>query len=77
MFSHVFQFNIGAARVQLDNLFHGDPELSRAMNLFINENWRMVAAEVRPTLEKTIAEILKETADKFFEAYPINKLLLS
>jgi hypothetical protein len=47
------------------------------MNQFINENWRMVAAEIRPTLEKTIADILKETADKFFEAYPIKKLLLS
>lgn len=71
------EFNIGAAKVQLDNLFNGDEELSRSMNLFINENWRMVTAELRPTLEKTIAQILMEVADKFFEAYPIDKLLVS
>lgn len=77
LINFMFQFNIGGARVQLDNLFNGDPELSRAMNQFINENWRMVAAEIRPTLEKTIADILMQTADKFFEAYPIKKLLFS
>lgn len=39
------EFNIGGAKVQLDNLFNGrDEELSRSMNEFINENWRMVAA---------------------------------
>lgn len=51
--------------------------MSKSMNHFINENWRMVTAELRPTLERVISEILKETADKFFEAYPIKKLLLS
>ena len=72
------EFNIGSAKVQLNNLFdNGDEELSKSMNHFINENWRMVTAELRPTLEKTIAEILLEVADKFFDAYPIKKLLLS
>lgn len=47
------------------------------MNQFINENWRMVAAEIRPELEKTISKILMHTADKFFSAYPVEKLLLS
>lgn len=69
-------FNIGAAKVQLDNLFN-DPELSKSTNVFINENWRMVTAELRPTLEKTISSILLEVADKFFEAYPIDKLMVS
>lgn len=71
------EFNIGGAEVQLDNLFNGDRELSNTMNMFINENWRMVAAEIRPTLERTISEILMEVAGKFFEAYPIDKLLVS
>lgn len=73
----LIEFNIGAATVHLDNLFNGDPELSAAMNQFINENWRMVTAEIRPTLEKTISAILMDITDKFFEAYPIDKLLLS
>jgi hypothetical protein len=34
----------------------------------------MVTAEIRPALENTISTILTEVADKFFEAYPIEKL---
>lgn len=71
------EFNIGGAQVQLDNLFNGDEELSKTMNQFINENWRMVTAELRPTLERTISEILSDISNKFFEAYPIDKLLVS
>lgn len=70
------EFNIGNAKVHLDNLFNGDEELTKSMNFFINENWRLVTAELRPTLEKVIAEILTETADKLFERYPIEKLLI-
>lgn len=41
------EFNIGGAKIQLDNLFNGrDKELAATMNQFINENWRMVAAEM-------------------------------
>lgn len=70
------EFNIGGAKVQLDNLFeNGDAELSRSMNHFINENWRMVTAELRPTLEKTIGDILADVANKFFEVYPIKMLI--
>lgn len=71
------EFNIGAAKVQLDNLFNGDVELSKSMNHFINENWRMVTAELRPTLERKISNILTEVADLFFDAYPIDKLLVA
>lgn len=74
----LIEFNIGAAKVQLDNLFeNGDEELSKSMNHFINENWRMVTAEIRPTLEKTISEIVSDVTDKFFATYPIKKLLSS
>jgi len=41
------EFNIGGAKIRLDNLFNGrDKELAATMNQFINENWRMVAAEM-------------------------------
>lgn len=69
------EFNIGGAKVHLDNLFNGrDEELSKSMNAFLNEHWRMVAAEVRPNLEKVIGDILHDITDKFFDAYPISKL---
>lgn len=70
-------FNIGGAKVQLDNLFNGDEELTKSMNQFINENWRLVTAELRPALEKTISSILMEVTDKFFDAYPTEKLIVS
>jgi hypothetical protein len=41
------EFNIGGAKVQLDNLFHGrEKELAASINHVINENWRIVAAEM-------------------------------
>ena len=69
------EFNIGGLSVKLDNLFNGDAELGSTMNKFINENWKMVTAEIRPTLEKTISNILMDTANKIFDVYPISKLL--
>lgn len=78
------EFNIGhASQIKLDDLFKDtvDPEraseLSKAMNTFINENWRIVAAALKPTLETVIAEALREIADKIFAKYPIDSLLVS
>lgn len=78
------EFNIGqASQISLDNLFRDDMEparaleLSAAMNSFINENWRIVAAALKPTLETVIAEALREIADKIFAKYPIDSLLVS
>lgn len=69
------EFNIGGAKVYLDNLFNGrEEELSKSLNEFINENWKIVAAEVRPNLERIISEILHDVTDKFFFAFPITKL---
>lgn len=70
------QFNIGGATARLDNLFNGDKELGDSINSFINENWRIVTAEIRPTLESTIAKILMEISEKFFDQFPI-KILFS
>lgn len=67
-------FNVGNADVQLDDLFNGDTELGEAMNHFLNENWRSVAAEMRPALEDAISRILHGMTDRFFEAYTMDQL---
>lgn len=67
-------FNVGNADVQLDDLFNGDTELGEAMNHFLNENWRSVAAEMRPALEDAIGRILHGMTDRFFEAYTMDQL---
>ncbi|KAK9686882.1 hemolymph juvenile hormone binding protein (JHBP) [Popillia japonica] len=66
-------FNIGHASVRLENLFNGDKELGEAMNLFLNDNWKSVANEIKPVLEDTIANIFKKFANKIFHKYPLTK----
>ncbi|KAK9888499.1 hypothetical protein WA026_000749 [Henosepilachna vigintioctopunctata] len=68
-------FNIGHASIQLDNLFNGDKELGEAMNLFLNENWKNVANEIKPVLEDTIASIFKKFSNKIYHKYPLSVLL--
>lgn len=69
------EFNIGDANVKLSNLFNGDSELSETMNRFLNENWRSVAAEIRPALEDTISNILRGIAEKMFNSFTLKQLL--
>lgn len=45
------------------------------MNLFLNDNWKSVANEIKPVLEDTIANIFKKFANKIFHKYPLNVLL--
>ncbi|XP_044750407.1 uncharacterized protein LOC123310806 [Coccinella septempunctata] len=68
-------FNIGHATIQLDNLFNGDEELGEAMNLFLNDNWKNVANEIKPVLEDTIASIFKKFSNKIYHKYPLSVLL--
>ncbi|CAL7939394.1 unnamed protein product [Xylocopa violacea] len=68
-------FEIGHATVHLDNLFDGDETLSAAMNLFLNDNWSTVIAEVRPKLEEIIAELIRNFANTIFSIFPEDVLL--
>ncbi|KAK2576588.1 hypothetical protein KPH14_005258 [Odynerus spinipes] len=68
-------FNVGHASIHLDNLFNGDQTLADAMNLFLNDNWKMVAAEIKPALEETIADLFKTFSNKIYGKYPLDTLL--
>lgn len=68
-------FDIGRASIHLDNLFDGDSTLSNAMNLFLNDNWDAVEAEIKPALENTVSEIFKIFSNKIYSKYPLNTLL--
>ena len=70
-------FDIRYATVYLDNLFDGDETLSAAMNLFLNDNWNMVIAEIRPKLEETIATLIMDFTNVIFSMFPENVLLPS
>lgn len=69
------EFNIGGAEVHLDNLFNGEPELGGIMNMFLNQNWREITAEVRPALAETIENILFGIAVQLDEAYGLENII--
>ncbi|XP_076763077.1 protein takeout [Xylocopa sonorina] len=68
-------FDIGHVTVHLDNLFDGDETLAAAMNLFLNDNWSTVIAEVRPELEETIAVLIRNFTNTIFSIFPEDVLL--
>ncbi|CAG9861419.1 unnamed protein product [Phyllotreta striolata] len=68
-------FDIGDAKIHLDDLFNGDKDLGEAMNVFLNDNWRQIASEIKPVLEDNIAMIFKKFANKIFHKYPRNVLI--
>ena len=68
-------FDVGHAGIHLDNLFNGDETLADAMNLFLNDNWKIVSAEVKPALEDTVSRLFKSFSNKLYAKYPIDTLL--
>ncbi|XP_031842157.1 protein takeout [Nomia melanderi] len=68
-------FEMDHASMHLDNLFDGDQTLSAAMNLFLNDNWRTVVAEIKPKLEEKIGELIKDFTNTIFSEFPEDVLL--
>ncbi|XP_077269061.1 protein takeout [Temnothorax americanus] len=68
-------FDVGQANIHMDNLFNGDSTLSNAMNLFLNNNWDIVEAEIKPALENAVSEIFKTFSNKIYSKFPLDTLL--
>ncbi|KAG7200226.1 hypothetical protein KM043_017703 [Ampulex compressa] len=68
-------FDVGHVSIHLDNLFNGDDTLSDAMNLFLNDNWKAVTAEIKPALEETVCDLFKKLSNKIYSKYPLDTLL--
>ncbi|XP_020289007.1 protein takeout-like [Pseudomyrmex gracilis] len=68
-------FEVGHANVKLNDLFNGDGTLSTALNLFLNNNWKIVLAEIKPVLEETVSELFKTFANKIYAKFPLDTLL--
>lgn len=61
------KIQVGKNKINLKNLFNGDPSLGRIGNQFINENSELFLAEIIPGLEKNLAEIFTKTANEIVE----------
>ncbi|CAD7093430.1 unnamed protein product [Hermetia illucens] len=69
-------FDITRLRVNFENLFNGDKALGDNMNLFINENWKEIFAEINQSIAEAISEVLLIAIQGPFSAIPYRKLFL-
>lgn len=67
--------NVHNVKLHLDNLFDGDKTLTDVINLFLNDNWKLIAAKFKPALEENVAGIFKTIMNNIFSKYPIDVFL--
>ncbi|KAI4499772.1 hypothetical protein M0802_005028 [Mischocyttarus mexicanus] len=65
---------IGDAKILLTNLFNGDPILGKVSNEIINNNNVLLIEEIKPELEKSLAEVLTKAANKVVETFTYDEL---
>lgn len=56
-----------------ENLFNGDKALGDNMNLFVNENWKVLYDELKPDFQRGLGNTFKEVMTKIFAKYPYEK----
>lgn len=69
------KYDLSNVHIQLNNLFNGDKALGQRMNDFLNENWKSLAEEVRPLMNKALVDILRASIDKIFDSFSYDDLL--
>ncbi|KAI8120734.1 Protein takeout [Lucilia cuprina] len=61
---------------KVENLFNGDKALGDNMNLFLNENWKEIYAEVRVSISNAFGDIFKDVVNNVFSKYPYEKYFI-
>ncbi|XP_072764814.1 protein takeout [Anoplolepis gracilipes] len=69
-----FNININKARINLDNLFNGDPILGPASNEVLNANSDLLVDEIKPVLEDALSNLFTEVSNKITEAFTYDEL---
>ncbi|CAH0722884.1 unnamed protein product, partial [Brenthis ino] len=67
--------NIKDYRIRLDGLFNGNKALGEATNEAINQNRAEFLKTMQPYLEKTVAKILLDDANKIVASIPYDEIL--
>ncbi|KAK9506969.1 hypothetical protein O3M35_008808 [Rhynocoris fuscipes] len=70
-----FSFNMETDRmhVQFDNLFNGDKALGESTNAFLNQNWKEILNELKPSISKAFGSGYKEISNRIFSKIPIEE----
>ncbi|KAI8117181.1 hypothetical protein FF38_05361 [Lucilia cuprina] len=69
-------FNVGNMRIHLKNLFNGNDILAASINAFLNQNGNEVISELRPDLEKGLADIFHGLWNNVFSKMPLKLWLV-
>lgn len=73
-----FRLDFDTAKFSLhfSNLFNGDKALGDNMNTFLNENWRDILTELKPSITSALEQILEAIVNRIFAKVPYNELYL-
>lgn len=50
--------DVKSIKVNFDNLFKGNPEITANTNRLINENTEILFSEIKPIIEKTVSQLV-------------------
>lgn len=68
------KLRVGHSSIFLTNLFDGDPILGPATNRVINENSQVFLEEIRPVLERSLADLFTDMANKITSKFTYKEL---
>ncbi|XP_072935643.1 circadian clock-controlled protein daywake-like [Epargyreus clarus] len=68
------KLRVGQSSIYLTNLFDGDPVLGPATNRIINENSQVFLQEISPVLERSLADLFTEMANKITSKFTYKEL---
>lgn len=68
------KIEVGKSKLQLDNLFNGDPVLSQVGNAFVNENSDLFVSELIPGLEKSLSKSFLEIVNVIMKDVTFDEL---
>ncbi|XP_071646715.1 circadian clock-controlled protein daywake-like [Temnothorax longispinosus] len=69
-----FKIKIEKARINLDNLFGGDPILGPASNEVLNANNDLLLDEIKPALEDSLSDLFTSIANKITGIFTYDEL---
>lgn len=72
----VFDFDIGALNVHLDNLFDGKlPVLANTVNEFLNSQHQVIVNEVKPQIKIEVTRLVERVLNEAFNKLPVEEFL--
>lgn len=69
-------FNTTRMYLTMDNLFNGDKVLTESMNSFINQNWRVIIDELKPSLQNAIGGVDRDMMQPLFDKFSYKDMWL-